>query len=68
MIDRLILSAVLGIIGWNGLFPSDPPPLTAAQLQVKAKAKQISALCDRKKKSKQVRKICKRWGQHDHAG
>jgi hypothetical protein len=28
MIDRLILSAVLGAVGFNGLFPDTPQPLT----------------------------------------
>jgi hypothetical protein len=28
MIDRLILSAVLGTVGWHGLFPDTPQPLT----------------------------------------
>jgi hypothetical protein len=37
MIDRLILSAVLGTVGWHGLFPDTPQPLTQAQLRVQAK-------------------------------
>ena len=62
MIDRLILSAVLGSVGLNGLLPPDPPvPLTAQQLQVKGKKRLISNLCAKKKKSKKVREICAEW-------
>jgi hypothetical protein len=61
MIDRLILSAVLSVTGYNGLFPEPPKPLTPAQLQVQAKEKSISAMCDRKPKSKQVKDLCRRW-------
>ena len=61
MIDRLILSAVLSVTGYNGLFPDPPKPLTPAQLQVQAKEKSISAMCDRKPKSKQVKDLCRRW-------
>jgi hypothetical protein len=61
MIDRLILSALLGTVGFNGLFPDPPKPLTPAQLQVKAKEKSISAMCDKKSKSKEVRDLCRRW-------
>jgi hypothetical protein len=28
MIDRLILSAVLGAVGWHGLFPDTPQTIT----------------------------------------
>ena len=61
MIDRLILSAVLGAVGWHGLFPDTPQPLTQAQLQVQAKEKSISAMCDRKPKSKAAKDLCRRW-------
>ena len=62
MIDRLILSAVLGSVGFNGLLPPDPPVLlTAQQLQAKAKKRQLSELCAKKKKSKKVREICAEW-------
>ena len=61
MIDRLILSAVLSTVGFNGLFPDPPKPLTPAQLQVQAKEKSISAMCDKKSKSKEVRDLCRRW-------
>jgi hypothetical protein len=65
MIDKLILSAVLGTVGFNGLFPDPPQPLTPWQLQVKAKAASKSAVCNKKKKSKTVKQLCKRWGKND---
>ena len=58
MIDRLILSAVLGTVGFNGLFPDPPPPLTLKQ---KAKEKSISDMCDRKPKSQTAKDLCRRW-------
>ena len=57
MIDRLILSVVLGTVGFNGLYPDPPPPLTLKQ---KAKERSISNVCDKKSKSKEVQKLCKR--------
>jgi hypothetical protein len=65
MIDKLILSAVFGIVGFNGLFPDQPQPLTPWQLQLKAKAASKSAMCDKKKQSKTVKQLCKRWGKND---
>jgi hypothetical protein len=64
MLDRLILSAVMGITGYNGLFPDPPPPLTLKQ---KAKERSISEMCDRKSKSKPVRDLCKRWKEQQNA-
>ena len=61
MLDRLILSAVLSTVGFNGLFPEPPTPLT---LKEKAKMKSVSAVCERKKEQKQsetVKQLCKRW-------
>jgi hypothetical protein len=65
MIDRLILSAVLGTVGWNGLFPDPPTPLTTQQLMLKAKEASVSQVCQQKKKSKELKKLCKRWGRHE---
>jgi hypothetical protein len=59
MIDRLILSAVLGTVGWHGL---NPEPMT---LQAKAKYKSVSAVCAKKKKTVKVKELCKKWEQHD---
>jgi len=65
MIDRLILSAVLSVTGYNGLFPEPPPPVTPHMLQVKAKEKSISGMCDRKPKSKAAKDLCRRWRKHN---
>jgi len=65
MIDRIILSAVLSVTGYNGLFPDPPKPLTPAQLQVQAKEKSISAMCDRKPKSREAKDLCRRWRKHN---
>jgi hypothetical protein len=65
MIDKLILSALLGIVGLNGLFADTPQPLTPWQLQVKAREASKSAVCNKKKKSKTVKQLCKRWGKDD---
>lgn len=64
MIDKIILSVVLGTVGFNGLFPDPPQPLTPWQLQVKAKQNSVSAVCEKKKgrkQSKTVKQLCKRW-------
>lgn len=61
MIDRLILSAVMGITGYNGLFPDPPLPPTLKQ---KAKERSISEMCDRKPKSREAKDLCKRWRTH----
>lgn len=63
MISRVILlSAVMGWAG-AGLLPHDPQPPTTAQLMAKAKHKSRSAVCDKKKKTKTVRELCKKWGE-----
>lgn len=67
MIDRLILSAVLSTVGWNGLFPDPPTPLT---LKAKAKEKSLSQVCSRKNNKKQsetVKRICKEWKEQQRA-
>jgi hypothetical protein len=65
MIDKIILSAVLGVVGFNGLFPDPPQPLTGRQLQVKAKEASKSEVCKKKKQSKTVQQLCKRWGKDE---
>jgi hypothetical protein len=67
MLDRLILGAVLGTVGFNGLFPDPPPPPTPLSLKAKAKAKSISEMCDRKPKSRAARDLCKRWREQQNA-
>jgi hypothetical protein len=61
MIDRIIISAVMGVSGWHGLFPDQNQPFTPAQLRVKAKEKSISEMCDRKPKSRAAKDLCRRW-------
>ena len=65
MIDRLILSAVLGTVGYNGLYPDPPPPLTLKQ---KAKERSISGMCEKKSKSKAVQDLCRRWREQQNVG
>ena len=62
MLDRLILSAVLGVTGWNGLYPAEPPQKTLKQ---KAKERSVSEMCDRKPKSKTAKDLCRRWSKHN---
>jgi len=61
MIDRLIVGAVLSFVGWNGMFPEPPPPVTPHTLRMQAKEKSISEMCDRKPKSKAAKDLCRRW-------
>ena len=63
MFDRLLVAAVCGWLGVAGLLPD--PPLTPAQMQAKAKRAQTSEICERKKKSKTVREMCRRWEARD---
>jgi hypothetical protein len=54
----------MGGVGLNGLLPPDPPvPLTGARLQAHSKQKSVSNLCQKKKKSKAVKELCKKWGE-----
>ena len=64
MIDKIILSAVLGTAGYSGFFPDPPPPLT---LKEKAKERSISGMCEKKSKSKKVKDLCKRWKEQQNA-
>ena len=69
MIDRLILSAVLGTVGFNGLFPDPPPPPTPLTLKQKAKERSVSAVCERKgkkKQSKTVQEMCNKWREQQN--
>ena len=64
MIDKIILSALLGTAGYNGFFPDPLPPLTLKQ---KAKERSISGMCEKKSKSKKVKDLCKRWKEQQNA-
>ena len=64
MLDRLILGAVLSVVGWNGLNPEPPTPPTTLTFKQKAKARQQSEICLRKNnrhQSETVKRMCKRW-------
>jgi len=64
MIDKIIISTVLGIVGFNGFFPDPPPLVTPHTLRMQAKEKSVSAVCQRtkgKKQSKTVREMCEKW-------
>jgi hypothetical protein len=65
MIDRLILSAVLGTVGWSGLHPEPPQPLTASQLMDKARSRSVSEVCAKNKKTDAVKNLCRRWRKHE---
>ena len=67
MIDKLLLSAVLGTVGFNGLVPDPVQPLTPWQLQLKAKQASKSEVCQKKKKSKTVKELCERWEKQQGA-
>ena len=70
MLDRLILSAVLTTVGFNGLFPDPPPPPAPLMLKQKAKMKSISGVCERKrgqKQSESVKSMCRRWEKERYA-
>jgi hypothetical protein len=68
MIDRLILGAVLSVVGCNGLFFATPP--VEKTLKQKAKERQQSEICLRKDKRHQtdtVKRMCKRWKEQQGA-
>jgi hypothetical protein len=70
MIDRLILGVALSVVGWNGLFPESPKPVTHLELRQKAKMQSISGICERKRKQKQsesVKSMCRRWEKGQYA-
>ena len=68
MIDRLILGAVLSVVGCNVLFFATPP--VEKTLKQKAKERQQSEICLRKDKRHQtdtVKRMCKRWKEQQGA-
>ena len=70
MIDRLILGAVLSVVGWNGLNPEPPALPTTLTFKQKAKARQQSEICLRKNnrhQSETVKRMCKRWKEQQGA-
>jgi hypothetical protein len=65
MIDRLILSMVLGTAGWHGLYPDLPKPPTSSQLMEMGRDKSISNVCAKKKKTQKVKELCAKWAKHE---
>ena len=59
MFDRLILAASMTVAGFYGLLPAKPP--TSHQLQQIAKQKSVDKVCNKPRKTKEVRKLCKKW-------
>ena len=69
MIDRLILGAVLSVVGCNGLFPEPTPPVEKTFKQ-KAQERQQSEICLRKNnkhQSETVKRMCKQWKEQQGA-
>jgi len=54
------MSLICGTIGWNGLFPADPPPMTPYKLRVKAIEASKSQACKSKKKTPALKEFCKK--------
>jgi hypothetical protein len=62
IVDRLLIAALCCWLGVAGLLPTDPTvPPTPAQMQMQYKFKQLSNICDKKKKSHKVQEMCKKW-------
>jgi len=64
MIDRLILSAVLGTVGIQGLYPPEPKPPTAKELMEIGRERSISNVCAKKRKTPTVKELCAKWEKH----
>lgn len=62
MMARVVVCLMIGCTGLNGLLPSDPGPLTAKQLQAKAKQASKEKICAKAKRSKKTLALCKQWG------
>lgn len=61
MIDRLLVAAVCIWLGLTGLTPEQPKSPTTANLIYKAKMQSVSNVCDKPRKSKNIKEICRRW-------
>ena len=55
MISRIILLVSMAVC----LTPPKPP--TTAELMYKAKQKSVSKVCDKPRKTKAVKELCKKW-------
>jgi acetylglutamate synthase len=60
MISRVILCLGMAGVGIHGMLIPNPPP-TPAQMQMQYKLKQLSNICEKKKKSPKVKELCKKW-------
>jgi hypothetical protein len=58
MISRVILCIGMAGNGIYGMLSPSPPPISA---QMQYKLKQLSNICDKKKKSPKVEELCKKW-------
>ena len=59
MTDRLLIALVVGVIGWNGLFPAPSAPLTRREQMVQ---KQHAKICAKKKLKSKTKALCRNWG------
>ena len=59
MTDRLLIALAVGMIGWGGLFPPDPAPLTRHEQMVQ---KQHAKICTKKKLKAKTKALCRNWG------
>jgi hypothetical protein len=59
MLDRLIFALILSFTGLYGLLPLEP--LTSSQLRQVAKQKSVSKVCDKPRKTKAVKELCRKW-------
>jgi hypothetical protein len=57
--DKLIFALILSFTGLHGLLPSEP--LTSSQLRQVAKQKSVSKVCDKPRKTKAVKELCRKW-------
>jgi hypothetical protein len=63
MARRLFVGLLLGWIGLAGLLPAMPVPLTAHQLQLKAKDRSKAKVCDKKRLGSKTKALCERWAK-----
>lgn len=59
MTDRLLIAIVCGLIGWQGLFPPPPTPLTLREKMIE---RQHAKICAKKKIRAKIKAKCKEWG------
>jgi hypothetical protein len=57
MISWIVLFVAMAV-SWH------PQPPTVAELMYKAKQKSVSKVCDKPRKTKAVKELCKRWEKY----